>query len=610
MAHNEKETPDNKAIEEKALNYFKSFIEDSKVISQYLYENDKEPCWDGHLYLYADGKRDKDHLLGRVPVQIKGTEVDRIDIKKKFKYTLEKVDLKAYLHEPTFFIVCKVEKNSKKRKLFYRDLLPNLVNILLRDMGEQESRKTLFHPLTDDLNEFEEQLKIFMGNSKKMISFAESKPLTMSDAVKKGIKEFSFIAPDKFVNNRIELLRYLTTHKTYLYAQLSKELNVEMPISDGPVQFAFKGHNNGDVKVGEKTYFRGFDSEMKDGHIIVQVSNVLTIDWPMERKESIFPKIQFISKATYLKDAINELEFALSLHDIGDLKLGDACFKMISNEKDNLDDIRRKNSRLIELECVLKKLHINKDFDLSSITKEQGHLIDILIDTVGKGKSVRIPEQESRLITMDISNIKLLLWCNVNENGESEIGDYFDKTLRITYTVKGDKTIHVSPFSYLQNEDLWEKIDNIDYDSIIGSAQEAANDNAFCYQMSNLDVLAMIKASDHLENTDSIRSGRLLSEALKLDEWLIEADPTDEMKDVHVINKYQIIKRQREFTDDDKSSLKELLNHKGLSEQLKFAVLLLLEKKQDAMKIYATLPEIEKNRMREFPIWRFCGSEE
>ena len=52
-----KDTNDNKAIEEKALNFFKSFIEDSKVISQFIDDNDKEPCWDGHLYLYSDGKR-------------------------------------------------------------------------------------------------------------------------------------------------------------------------------------------------------------------------------------------------------------------------------------------------------------------------------------------------------------------------------------------------------------------------------------------------------------------------------------------------------------------------------------------------------------------------
>ena len=56
MAENnqDKEIKDTKAIEEKALNYLKSFIEDSRVISQFIDDNDKEPCWDGHLYLYGN----------------------------------------------------------------------------------------------------------------------------------------------------------------------------------------------------------------------------------------------------------------------------------------------------------------------------------------------------------------------------------------------------------------------------------------------------------------------------------------------------------------------------------------------------------------------------
>ena len=48
-----KEAIDTKAIEEKALSLFKSFIEDSKVISLFIADNDKKPCWDGYLYLYA-----------------------------------------------------------------------------------------------------------------------------------------------------------------------------------------------------------------------------------------------------------------------------------------------------------------------------------------------------------------------------------------------------------------------------------------------------------------------------------------------------------------------------------------------------------------------------
>lgn len=91
------------------------------MISQFIADNDKEPCWDGHLYLYADGIRDKEHLQGRVPIQIKGTEVGRF-VTKKWKFKLEKADLKAYLEEPIFFIVCQVKKDSKERMLFFREL--------------------------------------------------------------------------------------------------------------------------------------------------------------------------------------------------------------------------------------------------------------------------------------------------------------------------------------------------------------------------------------------------------------------------------------------------------------------------------------------------------
>ena len=104
---------DTKAIEEKALNSLKTFVEDSRRISQYLDDNDKEPCWDGHFYLYDGKGKSKSHLLGRVPVQVKGIEVERFQI-KKWKYKLEKPDLKAYLNEPTLFIVCQIKKGSKE----------------------------------------------------------------------------------------------------------------------------------------------------------------------------------------------------------------------------------------------------------------------------------------------------------------------------------------------------------------------------------------------------------------------------------------------------------------------------------------------------------------
>ena len=603
MSRSKEETIDTKAIEEKALNHFKTFIEDSKVISQYLDDNDKEPCWDGHLYLYADGIRDKEHLQGRVPVQIKGTEVGQIK-KKKWKFKLEKADLKAYLEEPTFFIVCQVKKNSKERRLFFRELLPDLVNKLLRDMGKNATRMTLFHPLTEDLKEFEDQLMVFLSNSKKMISFAHSKLLSMEEALKKGIKDFSFIAPSKYAD-RLQLMKYLSTHSSYIYAKISKELDIDMPLSNGPGRFIFQRDDDGEVRVGDKVYFKGYHNEIKDGRIFIKIGNVMTINMPMDNTDIEQATVKLTTKAKYLKESINEAEFGVALNDTGVLSVGMIDLQMRVHEKEYVEELRQKLIRWKELDNVLDKLHVTKPFDLTAITDNQGKLIDILIETVGKGNMVNLPGQEATLLLWEIGNIKLLLWCEVGKDGMCAIGDFFDRSIRIAYKISEDETINVSPYSYLQLDKLWEKVDNIDFDNIVASAEEAARQHEYCYMMSNYDVLAMITAADALEKTDVERSKKLLEEALKLDEWLIGKEPKDEMRPLHIINKMQIMKRQRDLTADECQTLEDMLNDEFARNMAKAGVYLLLDRKEDFQQLFETMQEDEKKSVKEFPIWRF-----
>lgn len=599
---------DTKVIEEKALNHFKSFIEDSKVISQFIADNDKEPCWDGHLYLYADGIRDKEHLQGRVPVQIKGTEVSSF-VTKKWKYKLEKADLKAYLEEPTFFIVCQIKKDSKERMLFFRELLPDLVNKLLRDMGKNATRMTLFHPLTDDLKEFEDQLMVFLSNSKKMISFAHSNLLSMEEALKKGIKDFSFIAPSKYTD-RLQLMKYLSTHSSYIYAKISKELDVDMPLSNGPGRFIFQREDDSEVRVGDKVYFKGYHNEIKDGRIIIKIGNVMTINLPMDNTDMEQATVKLATKAKYLKESINEAEFGVALNDTGVLSVGMLDLQMKVHEKEYVEELRQKLKRWKELDNVLEKLHVTKPFDLTAITDDQGKLIDLLIETVGKGNTVNLPGQEATLLFWEIGNIKLLLWCAVGKDGMCAIGDFFDRSIRIEYKISIDETINVSPYSYLQLDKLWEKVDNIDFDNMIASAEEAARQHEYCYMMSNYDVLAMITAADALEKTDVERSQKLLEEALKLDEWLIGKEPKDEMRPLHIINKMQIMKRQRELTADERQTLEDMLNDEFAGNVVKAGVYLLLDRQEDFQQLFETMQKDEKKSLKEFPIWRFVRESE
>lgn len=602
MSKKEHAQRDTKTIEEKALSCLKIFIEDSKVISQFLTENDKEPCWDGYLNLYSDGIRDKKHLMGRVPVQVKGTEVEEFKT-KNWKFKLEKDDLRAYQYEPTFFIVCQIKKNSKEKKLFYREMMPDFVKKLLKDMDKQGSKMIRFYPFPEDLTEFEDILKVFWGNSKKMVSFAMSKPLSITDALNKGIKSFSFIAPRKFTG--MELMRYLSTHETYLYAKVDKDLGIEMPLSGGPARFEFKRDSDSDVKVGDRVFYKGFTTEIKNGHLIFTITDTITIDIPMDSDDKAEPTVKMTLKEQFLKEAINDAEFVVALNDVGVLRIGDFDLDLATNEKDYITDLRQRLECWKDLDAVLDKLHVTKPFDLAKIKKGQDCLIGLLIDTIGMGHTIHLSKQQTSIFPLEISNITLLLYCKAGKDNICALGDFFDKTINIACKLNEKEVVNVSPFSYLQNEHYWEKIDNIDYDRIVEAAQEAASANDFHFQMSNYDVWAMITASDNVEKTDVDRSKKLLEEALKLSEWLFINDPRPDYKCVHVINKMQILKRQRKLSIKEIQQLEEILKMDKLEVPIEVAVNLLLENQKEVEELLSTLPVEEKNALQLFPIWKF-----
>lgn len=600
----EGEIIDTKAIEEKALNYLKTFIEDSERISQYLADNDKEPCWDGHLYLYDGEGKSKEHLQGRVPIQVKGTVVERFKT-KKWKFKLERADLQAYLHDPTFFIVCQIKKNSKERKLFYRELLPCTVQKLLKDMGKKESRQTLFHLLPTDLKEFEDKLLVFMNNSRKMLSFANSDPMTMEDVIKDGIRNFSFVSPVK-PSDRIQLMNYLSTHDTYLYANISKKPYIDFPIADGPMRFTFKRQEYCDVRIGDRVFYHGFTNEIKDGFMYVTVGGILTMIIPLEEKDRVNASVKIKTDSKYLKESIHEAEFVLALDKHKVLSFGDVDIKLGVNDNNLVEELHEKLLCWKDLQMVLDKMHVTKPFDLTAITPNQIHLINILIEALVEGKRVKFRKPDNTILLFEIANVKLLSWCIIDKNGECAIGDFFDGAIKISYLYQGKERINASIYSYLQNDNLWSKIDNVDYEGLLPSAIKSVDENAHCFELLNLDVLAMLSAADTLETEEPKKRSTLLEECYKLNDWLLKNDLEGDRLMVHKCNKMQIIKRQRAFDENEVSEMSQILENDDISNIYKAGFCLLLENKDGFNSYYNQLTDDEKQMLKKYPIWRYA----
>lgn len=77
---------------------FKLAISKTDLLSPFVNEKDKEPSWDGHIYIYSDKRKTKENIK-RVPVQVKGEAVNRRKVKEHITHDIDYDDLMAYLSD-------------------------------------------------------------------------------------------------------------------------------------------------------------------------------------------------------------------------------------------------------------------------------------------------------------------------------------------------------------------------------------------------------------------------------------------------------------------------------------------------------------------------------
>ena len=57
---------DSKAIETLSVNAVKNSIVTTDFLDQFIAENDKEPSWDGFVYMYSNKSKKKSNFKGRM----------------------------------------------------------------------------------------------------------------------------------------------------------------------------------------------------------------------------------------------------------------------------------------------------------------------------------------------------------------------------------------------------------------------------------------------------------------------------------------------------------------------------------------------------------------
>lgn len=240
---------DSRAIEKLAVNEVDRFFQYSEIVSTFIKDGDKEPFFDGHLYLYAGGKRDNEHYTGRVAVQVKGDNLGEFK-DGVYSYPIKMSALKAYLHEGIAYFV--VQEVKREKRLYYKLLTPVELRSLIREKERQQTVSVRLERAYDrNLKTVEMDLLQFKRDCIKQVSYADAPTFDFKDWDKLGIHKFSV---DLAVRDRkTSFLQAVTTRPIYLYADMPG--GAKIPLGDGPANITLMKEVEQPVLIGGHKYF-------------------------------------------------------------------------------------------------------------------------------------------------------------------------------------------------------------------------------------------------------------------------------------------------------------------------------------------------------------------
>ena len=122
-------------IEKLATSAVESSIEKTDRLSSFINSGDKEPCWDGNIYIH-EGKNHTKKNIKKVATQVKGKKVKPHQVSDTIKYRISADDLIAYMmNSGTMFFVVYIDERSKETlQIYYAELLPLKIKGILSEV--------------------------------------------------------------------------------------------------------------------------------------------------------------------------------------------------------------------------------------------------------------------------------------------------------------------------------------------------------------------------------------------------------------------------------------------------------------------------------------------
>jgi hypothetical protein len=600
---------DTNAIETLAANAVSDSITIADILLPFIEKNDKEPSWDGQIYLYNSSRKAKDNMMGYVRVQSKGHECNYLS-KKKITFPVNTDDMRNYLNTGgAVYFVTYVKSNGIDKHIYYNTLTPIKLRRYLDEAKDQGTKSIEFKSFPSENNRKCTILLNFFNDSKRQTSFVNKGMLTIEDLQNSkditGIK----LSMSGYGQSQGQAFRAFFDDEVYLYATV-KGTDALIPVEMMLSKLKTTETLNWIVNVNGKIYYNSVSKEMSKDNRIVTIGKSLFI--VADRNDKL-KEVKYV-QTPMLRDRIKDMAFLIDIFKTGSFNINgiNIDFNPTDEEKKHFDIDKMKHfveqgNKAIQM---LDELNIEKDFNLDTLSKQEHmEIVNLIVAFVDKKPVPHLKKDLPVICRITIQNIKLLLIYQQidTDSGIYQILDFFKSNLSVIYSSPdSEEKLVTSNYSILQKED-YNSIDNINYDMILPSYETNLKHNPRIFEQANNDLLKMLLAYDEGNDVNN----RLLQLSKDLAQWIFDKDVEDVVPyDVKLLNVLQIIRREREFYKDEIMQVINITESDTDREDVKTAAYLLLDNHDAAEMHFEKLDKDWRDGFKTYPIYRFWKNTE
>lgn len=578
----------NKKIEEIAVAAVRNEILRNDLLSDEIPVNDKTPSWDGEIWVYNNNKQIKNDLFGKVPVQVKGKKVSEFS-KEVTKFPIKKVDLENYFANGgiLYFVIELID--SDNTQIYYQSLLPIDIKKILEEMKKQKSITKQFKKLPSSHRALEFIIRNFIHHSRK-----QSIPL-ISDIKFNGFDTYStkIILP-----SRDNLKEGLFEFGTYMYGHV-ENFNLDIPLYKMDIQQIIE-ETNLSIGIYGRIIYNEVARVVEREKITLKFGESFVIEFPKVIESSDQVKIHFKEKGS-IQDRITDCRFMLEMIKTKKIELNNNEIRLNKFDKEDkfLKEIPGYIKFLEEIVETFKQLGISFESDLKKLTKDDIKKIEVLRDAILYKNYEKLNlSNESNFIHFSIGELKIVLFC-LEVNGGWLVFNFFDldaiKNNFKIMAISEDKKHQVrhSPYILFEIPELF-SMSNIKINVIEASFKQIEYENDFSFNLTNNFLLNLLKYYDQNKHKKEI-----LDLIINIYEYINKSQPQNVLS---FMNKMQAIKRQREFTMEEKEEIIIRKNQELHSNEILCGFYILLDSKIEFEIQFSKLSNEQRELFKTYPI--------